>query len=95
MYARLTRISGLQVEEDQVGPMTEAIMSQARAMDGIRGGYWLRSGDTGDLLALTLWDSEQAMRATEEQAAALREQATQDAGGGQITVDRCEIIGQF
>ena len=95
MYARLTRISGGQVDEDQVGPMTEAIMSQARTMEGIRGGYWLRSADTGDLLALTLWDSEQAMRATEEQAAALREQATQDAGGGEMTVDRCEIIGQF
>ena len=33
------------------------------------------------------------MRATEEQAAALREQATQDVGG-EMTVDRCEIIGQ-
>lgn len=75
--------------------MTEAIMSQARTMEGIRGGYWLRNSDTGDLLALTLWDSEQAMRATEEQAAALREQAAQDVGGGEMTVDRCEVIGQF
>jgi len=95
MYARLTRISGGQFDEGQVGPMTEAIMSQARTMEGIRGGYWLRSADSGDLFALTLWDSEQAMRATEEQAAALREQATQDIGGGEMTVDRCEIIGQF
>jgi heme-degrading monooxygenase HmoA len=95
MYARLTRISGGQFDEDQVGPMTEAIMSQARAMEGIRGGYWLRSADTGDLFALTLWDSEQAMRATEEQAAALREQATTDVGGREMTVDRCEVIGQF
>jgi len=95
MYARLTRISGGQFDEDQVGPMTEAIMSQARAMEGIRGGYWLRSADPGDLLALTLWDSEQVMRATEEQAAALPEQAAQDVGSGQVTVDRCETIGQF
>ena len=75
--------------------MTEAIMSQARTMEGIRGGYWLRSADTGDLFALTIWDSEQAMRATEEQATALREQAAQDVGGGEMTVDRCEVIGQF
>jgi heme-degrading monooxygenase HmoA len=95
MYARLTRISGGQVDEDQVGPMTEAVISKARAMEGIRGGYWLRSADTGDLFALTLWDSEQAMLATEEQAAAMRQQATEEVGGGEITVDRCEIIGQF
>ena len=94
MYAPLTRISGT-VRRGPGRPMTEAIMSQARAMEGIRGGYWLRSADTGDLFALTPWDSEQAMRVTEEQAAALREQATQDVGGGEVTVDRCEIIGQF
>ena len=57
-------------------------MSQARTMEGIRGGYWLRSADSRDLFALTLWDREQAMRATEEQAAALRKQATQDIGVG-------------
>lgn len=95
MYARLTRISGGQFDEDQVGAMTEAIMSQARSMEGIRGGYWLRSADTGDLFALTLWDSEQAMQATEEQAAALRDQAARDVRGGEVTVDRCEVIGQL
>jgi len=57
-------------------------MSQARTMEGVRGGYWLRSADSRDLFALTLWDREQAMRATEEQAAALRKQATQDIGVG-------------
>ena len=75
--------------------MTERIVGEARAMDGIRGGYWLRSADSGDLLAVTLWDTEEAMQATEQQAASLREEASQQAGGGQITVERCEVIGQL
>jgi heme-degrading monooxygenase HmoA len=79
MYARLTRISGGQVDDDQVGPMTEWIMSEARKLEGIQGGYWLRSRDSADLYALTLWETEEAMAATEAQAAALREQAAEDA----------------
>lgn len=95
MYARLTRISGGQVDDDQVVPMTERIMSEARKLDGIQGGYWLRSRDTGDLFALTLWETEEAMSATEQQAAALREQATQETPGGQVSVDHCEVVGHF
>jgi heme-degrading monooxygenase HmoA len=95
MYARLTRISGGQVDDDQVIPMTERIMSEARKLDGIQGGYWLRSRDSGDLFAVTLWETEEAMAATEQQAAALREQATEEAPGGDVTVDHCEVLGQF
>jgi heme-degrading monooxygenase HmoA len=94
MYARVTRISGARVDEEQVGPMTERIVNEARALEGIRGGYWLRSADSGDLLAVTLWDTEEAMAATERQAASLREEMSQEAGG-QVTVDRCEVIGQI
>lgn len=94
MYARLTRISG-QVDEDQVVPMTERIMSEARQLDGIKGGYWLRSRDNGDLVAVTLWETEEAMKATEQQAAALRNRAAQETRGGQVSVDHCDVVGHF
>lgn len=95
MYARLTRISGGQVDEDQVVPMMERIMSEARKLDGIQGGYWLRSRDTGDLYAVTLWETEEAMNTTEQAAAALREQAAQETPGGDVRVDHCEVVGHF
>jgi len=94
MFARLTRIAGAQYSEDDVGPMTDDIVSQARELEAIRGGYWLRSRENGDLFAITLWDSEEAMMATEQQAASLREEAQQQAGG-QVSVDHCEVVGRI
>ncbi len=94
MFARVTRITGAQYSEDDVGPMIDNIISQARELEGIRGGYWLRSRESGDLLAVTLWDSEEAMMATEQQAAALRDEAQQQAGG-QVSVDYCEVVGRI
>lgn len=92
MFARVTRIAGAEYSEDDVGPMTENIISQARQLEGIRAGYWLRSRESGDLFAITLWDSEEAMMATEQQAASLREEAQQQAGG-EVSVDHCEVVG--
>ena len=74
MYARLTRISGGQFDEDQVGPMTEAIMSQARAMDGIRGGYWLRSAAACASVARMACSLSHRVRANRSPVSALRSQ---------------------
>lgn len=96
MFARVTRISGAgQVSEDEGRAMTDQIMSEARQLEGIQGGYWMRSQESGDLYAVTLWESEESMTATEQQAASLREETSSRLGGGQITVDHCEVVAHF
>jgi heme-degrading monooxygenase HmoA len=49
----------------------------------------------GKVLAMTLWESEQAMQQSESAVAQLRAQATQQMGGGEPTVERYEVAVQI
>ena len=47
---------------------------------------------TGSAIAITLWQDEQALRASEERANALRAQAAEQMGAsGEPTVERYEV----
>lgn len=45
-------------------------------------------------MAVTLWDSEESMLASEQVAAEVREQSTQRAGGTIVGVERYEVAIQ-
>lgn len=58
---------------------------------GFRGVISMVDRTSGDSLAVTLWESEEAMRASEEQANQMRQQMAQAAGDEIRGVERYEV----
>jgi heme-degrading monooxygenase HmoA len=61
---------------------------------GFKGAYWLCDRDAGKLMVFTLWESEQAMRASEDAIKQAREQSGEKSDGGikQKGSSRYEVV---
>ena len=70
----------------------EHVLPALRQQDGFSGFLVLLERASGKVLGLTLWESEQAMNATEEAAYWLRVFSAQAAGGMITEVERYEVI---
>ncbi len=70
----------------------EVILPQAKEMDpGFKGIIALTDRQGGKLLGITFWESEEAMRASEEAANRLREESAEAGGGTVAGVERYEV----
>jgi hypothetical protein len=93
--ARAARVSRVDGDPKRVDEATresqETILPRIREMAGWRGVLSLADRKTGRAVVITLWDSPELMRASEERADELR-RASADAGGGAIVgVERYEV----
>ena len=92
MFARVTT---LQASPDQVDAATrstrEEVLPAARQLEGFRGLITLTDRSTGKAMAVTLWETEDAMKASEEAANRLRSQAASAMQGQVIGVERYEV----
>ncbi len=93
--ASAARVSSLEGSADQIDESAqkarEETLPKARELAGFKGAIGLADRESGRVKLITLWESADALRATEEQADRLREQAA-EAGGQRITgVDRYEV----
>jgi hypothetical protein len=70
---------------------TQALPS-LRLMDGYKGAVLLGDRESGRALYLTFWESEDAMRRSEEGAAELREDSAEALGAESIPVERYEVL---
>ena len=70
----------------------EHVLPALRQQDGFSGALVLVKRASGKVLGLTLWESEQAMNATEEAAYWLRVFSAEAAGGMITDVERYEVI---
>jgi hypothetical protein len=95
MHARLTRFKGDPAKlEEGIRLIKEQVIPSAKKMAGFKGGYWLIDRKSGAGFALTLFDSEAAVQASEEASKKLRDQVT-STGVSQVTaVERYEVIAQ-
>lgn len=92
MYARSTTFqgrpdnidAGIAFVKNEVAPMIEGI-------DGCRGLSLLVDRETGRCIATTSWDSEEAMRASDEQLRPMRDRG-RDILGASMQVDEWEIV---
>ncbi|HEV8535205.1 MAG TPA: hypothetical protein VGR87_05715 [Candidatus Limnocylindria bacterium] len=76
MHARVTRFEGSPDEiEKGVKMINETVIPSAKNLKGFKGGYWLVDRASGKGFGLTLFESEEALRATEDAAAQIRAQA--------------------
>ncbi len=92
---RLTRFEGSPDQAEKLIKYTnETIVPAAKKLQGFKGGYWLLDRQSGKGFALTFFESESALRASEDSAAKLRTGATQQAGAKMTGVERYEVIAQ-
>ena len=95
MFARVTTVQGPVDRLDEGARMIqERVIPAARQQRGFRGGYWLADRQTGKVLAVVLWEDEEAVRASEAAMEQSRSQATQAVGATVQSVEVYEVIAQ-
>ena len=95
MFARVTTAQGSPDQLDQaVRYIQEQIIPAARQQRGFQGSYWLVDRQSGKVVAVALWESEEAMRASEGAMEQSRSQSAQDLGVTMQSVERYEVIAQ-
>ena len=92
MFARVSTYQGPPDQiDDGVRYAQENIVPRVHEIDGFEGVYFLVDRQSGKALSITLWENEEAMRASEEEANRLRS-STAEAGSQEVmSVDRYEI----
>ncbi len=72
--------------------MRDTVIPQAKRLPGFKGGYWLIDRENGRAMGVTLYESEQALKASEEQADRIREQASREMGESIPTFRNYEVV---
>ena len=93
MHARVTQISGSPEAADAgIANFRDETLPALREIDGNKGGLLLIDRMSGKGIAVTFWESEEAMRASEERVNPLRAEAAETLGAtGAPSVDRFEV----
>ena len=93
MYARVNTIEGSPDRmDDATRHIQEQTMPQLRQMEGFEGFVALGDRQSGKLLGVAFWESEEALRATEEALSSVRSGAAEAAGGTLVSVEQYEVF---
>ena len=93
MHARISVFEGPpDMLDEGVRHAREVILPQAKEMDpGFKGIIALTDRQSGKMVGISFWESEEAMRASEEGATRLREESAEAGGGTVAGVERYEV----
>ena len=92
MFARVSTYTGTSDQLDEaIRQVQESVVPRAEQLDGYKGAYFLVDRQHGKSLTVTLWDSEEAMRASEEEANSLRSEVAAALGTQMVGVERYEV----
>ena len=92
MFARVTTYRGDPGQIDEgLNYARESILPRVQQLDGFEGVYYLVDRESGKALTITLWESEEAMRASEEEADRLRSVSAESASATVQDVERYEV----
>jgi heme-degrading monooxygenase HmoA len=93
MHARLTTIEGLPDRmDDAARHVQEQTLPQLRQMEGFKGFVALGDRQSGKVLGVAFWESEEVLRATEGAVSGVRSGVAEAAGGTVAGVERYEVI---
>ena len=93
MYARVTTIQGAPAKmDDAKGHTQEQTLSQLQEMEGFKGFVALGDRQSGKVLGVAFWESEEALRATEEAVSSERSAAASAAEGTVASVEQYEVF---
>jgi heme-degrading monooxygenase HmoA len=93
MHARVTT---LEVPPDRMDDVTRHVQEQVfprlSQMEGFKGFVALGSRQSGKLQGVAFWESEEALRATDEAVVPVREGAAEASGGTVVSVEEYEVF---
>ena len=93
MYARVTTIEGAPERmDDAKGHTQEQTLPQLQKMEGFKGFLALGDRNSGKVLGVAFWESEEALRATEEAVSSERRAAASAAEGTVASVEQYEVF---
>jgi heme-degrading monooxygenase HmoA len=92
VFARVSTFTGTSDEVDEaIREVRENVLPRTEQLDGFKGAYFLVDRQNGKSLSVTLWESEEAMRASEEAANSLRSEVAEALGTQMVGVERYEV----
>ena len=92
MYARISRLEGSPEQiDDGLRHVRENVLPQLQQQDGFKGMTTLADRQSGTTLGITFWESEEALRASEEAADRLREDSARAMSDTVAGVERYEV----
>jgi heme-degrading monooxygenase HmoA len=77
--------------DDATRHVQEQVLPRLSQMEGFKGFVVLGSRQSGKLQGLSFWESEEALRATDEAVVPIREGAAEAAGGTVAGVEEFEV----
>jgi heme-degrading monooxygenase HmoA len=93
MYARLTTIEGSPERmDDAKRHLQERVLPQLSQMEGFKGFVALGSRQSGKLQGVAFWESEEALRATDEAVSSVRSGVAEATGGTVVSVEEYEVF---
>ena len=93
MFARVSTYEGRPEQLDEMHQEgMEHVLPALEMQDGFSGGLVLADRQSGKVLVVTLWESEQALDATEDASHWLRIFGAQSRGGTISSVERYEVF---
>ena len=93
MHARLTTVEAPPDRmDDATRHIQEQVLPQLQQMDGFKGFIALRDRGSGRVRGVAFWESEEALRATDEAAARIRGGVEEATGGTIAGVENHEVI---
>jgi heme-degrading monooxygenase HmoA len=91
MYATVNDITGPADQLDEaIAGFKEEVVPRVQAMDGLARGYLLLDRDNGRTIGITVWETEETLRASEETATGLRSSASEWATS--VDVSRYQVV---
>ena len=95
MYAILTMLSTpAERATENLSLLKEKVIPAAGKLPGYLGGLWLMDPERKRFIALTLYETEDAMRNSEQPAERIRARTVQDMGATIISVDMYEVVAE-
>jgi heme-degrading monooxygenase HmoA len=93
MHARVTTLEAPPDRmDDAKRHVQERLLPKLRQMEGFKGFVALGSSQSGKLQGVAFWESEEALRATDEAVVPVREGAAEASGGTVVSVDEYEVF---
>jgi len=95
MHARVTRVRGnSESMEAGIAHFRDTLIAQLEQMPGFQDAVLMVDREHGDALAISMWDSAEALRESERRADTLREESASQMAASVTSVERFEIVVQ-
>jgi heme-degrading monooxygenase HmoA len=93
MFARMTKITDLGADVDRsVQTVRDQVIPRVQDLAGYKGFIGFVDRDSGTFMSFTLWESEDAMRASEATTTQLRNDVAKQLTSTEPTVKRFEAV---